>query len=445
MSANEFAGNLLAYSLQVAVLAGAGLLAAGILRLRAPRALHIFYQAVLAGCILLPLVQPWRVRVATGVAESTVQAAGAAEFGATAFANWGFAEWTLAIFAGGIAGRLAWLSLGLYRLRILRRQAAELQLLPREIETACQAIGTKARFFVSPESGGPATFGLFHPVVLLPIRFLEFRPELREAIVRHELIHVQRRDWAATLYEEAVRTLFWFHPVVWLLVGRIRLTREQVVDRLAAGAAASRRTYAEALIAIASSIGLTPRHAPAFAAECRLASRVSLLLKEVPVSRSRLVLSLIAAAGTAAAAGVGASRFFPFDLTASPAIADVEAPKPARVSGRAKQVTPAKKTQAADNRVYKIGDGVVAPKLISKIEPKYSEQARDAKLQGTVKLGLIVDQKGHPQDIEVLAALEPSLDKNAVEAVRKWVFQPGTKQGKPVRVRATIEVNFKLL
>jgi protein TonB len=95
--------------------------------------------------------------------------------------------------------------------------------------------------------------------------------------------------------------------------------------------------------------------------------------------------------------------------------------------------------------VYKIGGGVSQPSLLSKVEPEYSEEARKAKWQGTVVLSLIVDEKGHPQGIKVSKSLGLGLDQKAIEAVEKWRFKPGMKDGKAVAVYATIEVNFRLL
>jgi protein TonB len=94
---------------------------------------------------------------------------------------------------------------------------------------------------------------------------------------------------------------------------------------------------------------------------------------------------------------------------------------------------------------YKIGGGVSPPAVLHKVEPEYSEEARKAKWQGTVVLQLVVDANGHPQDLKVMRALGLGLDQKAIEAVEKWTFKPGMKDGKPVPVIATIEVNFRLL
>ena len=94
---------------------------------------------------------------------------------------------------------------------------------------------------------------------------------------------------------------------------------------------------------------------------------------------------------------------------------------------------------------YKIGGGVSQPILITKIEPEYSEEARKAKCQGTVQLEIVVDEHGMPKDLRIKRALGLGLDQKAMEAVAKWRFKPGIKDGKPVPVIATVEVNFRLL
>ncbi|MDZ7638925.1 MAG: energy transducer TonB [Bryobacterales bacterium] len=95
--------------------------------------------------------------------------------------------------------------------------------------------------------------------------------------------------------------------------------------------------------------------------------------------------------------------------------------------------------------VFRVGGGVTSPVPVYKIEPEYSEEARKAKYQGTVVLSVIIDATGKPTSLKVVRPLGLGLDEKAIEAVRKWRFRPGTKEGKPVAVYATIEVNFRLL
>ncbi|HEY4363163.1 MAG TPA: TonB family protein [Bryobacteraceae bacterium] len=91
------------------------------------------------------------------------------------------------------------------------------------------------------------------------------------------------------------------------------------------------------------------------------------------------------------------------------------------------------------------GNGVGQPRLVFKQEPTYSDEARIAKLQGSVRLSLVVAADGTPTNIQVVGPLGLGLDQAAVDAVSSWVFKPGTKDGLPVPVMASVEVNFRLL
>lgn len=96
--------------------------------------------------------------------------------------------------------------------------------------------------------------------------------------------------------------------------------------------------------------------------------------------------------------------------------------------------------------VFRVGlAGVTAPTLISKVEPTYTQEARAAKINGTVLLYIEVDPEGVPQNMRVLRSLEPGLDENAIYAVSQWRFRPGMKDGVPITVAAQVEVNFRLL
>jgi TonB family protein len=95
--------------------------------------------------------------------------------------------------------------------------------------------------------------------------------------------------------------------------------------------------------------------------------------------------------------------------------------------------------------VFRVGGGVSAPQLQYKVEPEYSEEARKAKYQGTVVLQVEVWEDGRAHNVRVIRSLGLGLDEKAIEAVQQWKFVPGKREGKDVRVAATIEVNFRLL
>ena len=94
---------------------------------------------------------------------------------------------------------------------------------------------------------------------------------------------------------------------------------------------------------------------------------------------------------------------------------------------------------------YRAGGGVSSPVVLLRVEPEYSEEARRAKWQGVVELQIVVDERGVPQQMRVMRSLGLGLDEKATEAVAKWRFKPGMKNGKPVPVIAVIQVTFRLL
>jgi periplasmic protein TonB len=95
--------------------------------------------------------------------------------------------------------------------------------------------------------------------------------------------------------------------------------------------------------------------------------------------------------------------------------------------------------------VYSIGGGVSKPVAIYYPEPEYSDEARRARLQGTVIVELVVDPNGHTRNFKVIQSLGFGLDEQALKTVATWRFKPGLKDGKPVPVIADIYVGFHLL
>lgn len=94
--------------------------------------------------------------------------------------------------------------------------------------------------------------------------------------------------------------------------------------------------------------------------------------------------------------------------------------------------------------VFRVGGGVSAPRALDTPDPEYSDEARKAKYQGVCILWLIVGPDGHPRDVKVARSLGMGLDQKAIEAVKKWKFEPAMKDGKPVAVQINVEVNFRL-
>ena len=84
---------------------------------------------------------------------------------------------------------------GAWTLGRLRRTAAPLVPLPAAFSQAEERIGVHAGVYVSDRIAGPVTFGLIHPVVIVPPSVVTMPHHVQEAIACHELLHVRRRDW----------------------------------------------------------------------------------------------------------------------------------------------------------------------------------------------------------------------------------------------------------
>jgi TonB family protein len=93
---------------------------------------------------------------------------------------------------------------------------------------------------------------------------------------------------------------------------------------------------------------------------------------------------------------------------------------------------------------FSLRGAVTAPRAIYDPEPEYSDEARKARQQGRVVLSLVVDPQGHARDIHIARSLGMGLDEKAIEAVKKWRFEPGSRAGHPIAVQVNVEVNFRL-
>ena len=103
------------------------------------------------------------------------------------------------------------------------------------------------------------------------------------------------------------------------------------------------------------------------------------------------------------------------------------------------------KPKEKDKTVYTPGGDVKAPKVVHYVEPQFSSSSKEAFVEGVVKLKTTVTPDGLPSDIEVTKGLNAEENQSAVEAVKQWRFQPGTKGGEAVHVRVNIEIAFNLM
>jgi beta-lactamase regulating signal transducer with metallopeptidase domain len=118
---------------------------------------------------------------------------------------------------------------------------------------AASPIGQKDKVQVlsSPEIREPGIVGIFRPILLLPQGIESYlTPVQLEAILQHEIAHVQRRDNLTGLIHRAVEVLFWFHPLVWWIGARLIEARERACDESVLRSGIEPEAYGEGILKI---------------------------------------------------------------------------------------------------------------------------------------------------------------------------------------------------
>lgn len=432
--------DLAAYCLQVAAIVLAGSVLPPLLRLRVPQAKLIYWQALLAACLLLPLIEPWQRELLPldGIAgRVSIQMDGIAA--ASAGGHLSLSEIALAVMLAGILFRAVWIALGLRRLRLYRNRATPLPEKLASIDDAQRLTSVYPPIFISAELKAPATFGFWSPVVLLPERFLQMPASQQKAIACHELLHVGRRDWAWNMLEEFILTPLWFHPALWWVAQNIRLSREQTVDADAVRRTECRQAYLSALLEMAQQdLGRRSVPAPLFLREGQLAQRVSLIVKEVSMSRFRLMVTCFAAAVTLALTGGAAARAFPLQApNSAPGKMALESGVPGGIAGGVaggiEGGVPGGIDGDSSTTVHRVD--VKQLKIVHQVMPRYPVEAKKARIQGKVLLDITVNEAGEVTEEKVVSG-PPMLVKSALDAVRQWRYAPSPLL--PARTRVTM-------
>ena len=96
----------------------------------------------------------------------------------------------------------------------------------------------------------PGIFGIFRPALLLPSGILEHLPGGAVIVIAHELCHVRNRDNFSAAFQMFVKTVFWFHPMVWWIGKRMVAERELACDEEVLRAGKSGAVYAEGILSV---------------------------------------------------------------------------------------------------------------------------------------------------------------------------------------------------
>jgi TonB family protein len=432
--------NLAAYSAQLACLALAGGAAALLLNVNSAGAAGVryaYWRALLVLCLALPLLQGRHAAQGTvtdgtetlateAIGLSLIQASPGQE------AALPFLPLVPVFLLTGIVLRIAWIAISIRRLGDLRREGRDATC--EEHDELQRTLGTRAAIRWVSGLGQPVTFGVWRPVVLLPETLRDRSLPIQRAVLCHELLHVQRRDWVWLLAEELVRAAFWFHPGVWWLISRIQLAREEVVDEFTVLATGARREYIHALLTFADETRLAP--AAAFSRRRHLFCRIVRISKESAMSSRRVVIACAATAVVVLAGSWLAVGAFPLQQSLEVVGGPAPPAEPGPLERRANPITP-------ENPI---------PRRFFSLLPRYPEEARTTGLRATVRLLVTLDQFGRVAEVRgsgvpilmrregdqlVFSAVRPGPDdprasasamqpfvKAAFDAVRQWQYDP---------------------
>ncbi len=405
---------------------------------------HLVCACAMAAALLLPLTllappeaAPIRLSTITFLATSSAVAAAPVL---------SLSKLLLVVWLCGVVLLLLRLGIGYWRVAAILRTA------------------TPGDGFVLSDVSVPMVAGLLRPVILMPRSAESWPLSQRTAALKHERAHLERKDLWTSLIAHLACALYWFHPLAWAVARSLRREQETACDDAVLCSGFEPASYAEALIATARQITST-NLIGCHMTQKTLKSRIARLFENgmprmsSPKTLRRIAIGFVAVAGVIALLNGSPQALVKAQERAQLAPPPPAPPPPPASYSNAAPAQPAAQAVAqkatagtsdaqkpgpADNPVS-VGNGVTPPRVLSKSDPDYTEEAKAAKISGSVLLSVVVGTDGLAHDINVVSGIDSGLDLNAVAAVQKWQFQPGTKDGEPVAVRAQIEVNFKLL
>jgi TonB family protein len=136
----------------------------------------------------------------------------------------------------------------------------------------------------------PLTWGIFRPVIVLPSSAAQWPEDRRCVVLSHELAHISRHDWSLQICAEFARSIYWFHPLVWLAAARLRQESEGACDDAVLPSGVAPSQYASQLLDLARTLENSGRAwstALAIARPSNLERRFAAMLNP-SIDRSRL-------------------------------------------------------------------------------------------------------------------------------------------------------------
>jgi beta-lactamase regulating signal transducer with metallopeptidase domain/Flp pilus assembly protein TadD len=188
---------------------------------------------------------------------------------------------------------------------VRRAERIEDPVLRSELASACERLGATREVDLRESTSVtvPVVWGLFRPVLLLPVEARDWTREQLRIVFLHEVAHVVRHDGIGLLLARVATSLFWFHPLVWKLARVARRECERCCDDLVLASGERATDYAAHLLAIVRSMAARPDPfagtAPALAQISSFEGRLAAILRtgqrRGSVSRPRLAVTIASA------------------------------------------------------------------------------------------------------------------------------------------------------
>jgi bla regulator protein blaR1 len=277
----------------------------------------------------------------------------------------------------------------------------------------------------------PGVFGIACPVLVWPEGLSQRLSDAElEAILTHEVRHIQRRDNLTAAIHMLVEAIFWFHPLAWWLGTRLIEERELACDEGVLELGNQPRAYAEGILKVCEFCLMSPLPCMSGVASGDLKRRMVSIMtirvrQELGFGRKVLLsaLGLVTLAGPIAVGLVHASV--------------------AGIASTAGTSAMAPSEQASGHPSAQASKEEMAGLLVKKVQPSYPEGARKGHIQGAVILRATISKDGDVENLQVVSG-PPELTPSAIEAVKQWKYRPYMKDGHAVEVETDITVNFSL-
>jgi TonB family protein len=442
MNLHDTATALTSYALQSGLLLAVGLTLPRLLRFRHPRTLLAYWRVLLVVVLFLPLA-PLDLAGSQSLPYLTLEGLEVEAVVASALPStlpglsWKIAFGLIAIVA--LAGILR-LVFGIRYLNTCRRQASPLDPTPAPVSDLQGRLGVRVPFLVSNRLTTPLTYGWLRPFVLLPQSFQKLSVDEQEGVACHELLHVRRRDWPTAFLEALLQAVVWFHPAVWLILPRIALAREQVVDTDTVRLTGKRRQYLDALWSVICSRQPTAAQlAMPLLGRRDLVDRVAWLQKEIKMSKTRIAFSVFVLVVTVPAVAVFGASVFGTPQSSALSVSGAPSEDRSEETPEHKKY-PKLKTLSGEDPC----DEITHPVVVEKVLPKYPASAKDEEVMGVVTVESVITEEGIFEDVRVLKSPDDRLSAAAVEAIQQWTFDPALCDGTPVGVYYNLTVKFSL-